>query len=215
METMILKIVLRSLMAIIVGCVIGSERARHNRAAGMRTHILVCLGACVTSLISCFAAEQLGYTGDLTRISAQVVSGIGFLGVGMIIVKNNNIITGLTTAAGVWTTAIIGIAIGFGFYLMAAIVAVLLIASLVIVAFFEKKRKEVETLYVELNDVYKVNVVIKTLQEKIPANFTCQVVPPKSNNSGHVGLMLLINEKIKLDTDKLTEIENVVLAVEE
>ena len=107
----VLQILIRTFLAVIIGGLIGSERARHGRAAGMRTHILVCLGACLTSMISIYAALYLGSTGDLTRISAQVISGIGFLGAGMIILKNNNVITGLTTAAGVWTTSVIGIAL--------------------------------------------------------------------------------------------------------
>ena len=111
MQQMILSTVLRSLAAVVIGGLIGSERARHGRAAGMRTHILVCLGACMTSMTSMFVSDVLGNNGDVFRIPAQVVSGIGFLGAGMIILKNNNIITGLTTAAGVWTTATIGVAL--------------------------------------------------------------------------------------------------------
>ena len=107
MQQMILSTVLRSLAAVVIGGLIGSERARHGRAAGMRTHILVCLGACMTSMTSMFVSDVLGNNGDVFRIPAQVVSGIGFLGAGMIILKNNNMITGLTTAAGVWTTATI------------------------------------------------------------------------------------------------------------
>jgi putative Mg2+ transporter-C (MgtC) family protein len=213
-KMLVLKTVLRSLTAIIVGCIIGSERVRHSRAAGMRTHILVCLGACITSITSVFAAEYLGSTGDITRLSAQVVSGIGFLGVGMIIVKNNNIITGLTTAAGVWTTAIIGIAIGYGFYIMSAIVTVLLLVALIVVAQFEKKRKNVETMYVELDNLHKVNVTLKILEEKIPIGFSYQVVAPKSGHPGNVGLSLLINGKTEINPDELCKIETVVFVAE-
>lgn len=213
-KMLILRVVLRSLMAIVVGCIIGSERARHSRAAGMRTHILVCLGACITSLTSVFAAEYLGSTGDITRLSAQVISGIGFLGVGMIIVKNNNIVTGLTTAAGVWTTAIIGIAIGYGFYIMSAIVTVLLLVALIVVAQFEKKRKNVETMYVELDDLHKVNETLKKLEERITVGFTYQLVAPKSAHPGNVGLSLLINGKTEINPDELCEIENVVFVAE-
>ena len=101
MQQMILSTVLRSLAAVVIGGLIGSERARHGRAAGMRTHILVCLGSCMTSMTSVFVSDIMGNNGDVFRIPAQVVSGIGFLGAGMIILKNNNMITGLTTAAGV------------------------------------------------------------------------------------------------------------------
>ena len=101
---------------LIAGVLIGSERARHGRAAGMRTHIIVCLGSALTSMISIFVSDITGNGGDVLRISAQVISGIGFLGAGMIILKNNNVITGLTTAAGVWTTSIIGMAAAVAAY---------------------------------------------------------------------------------------------------
>ena len=85
MQQMILNTVLRALAAVVIGGLIGSERARHGRAAGMRTHILVCLGACMTSMTSMFVSDVLGNNGDVFRIPAQVVSGIGFLGAGMIL----------------------------------------------------------------------------------------------------------------------------------
>ena len=115
MKTLIINTIIRSLAAVLIGSLIGSERARHGRAAGMRTHILVCLGSCMTSMISMYISQTLG-VGDVLRMPAQVISGIGFLGAGMIILKPNNVITGLTTAAGVWTTATIGIAVGYGYY---------------------------------------------------------------------------------------------------
>ena len=100
MKTLIIATIVRSLSAVLIGSLIGSERARHGRAAGMRTHILVCLGACMTAMTSMYVSQNLGANGDVFRIPAQVISGIGFLGAGMIILKNNNMITGLTTAAG-------------------------------------------------------------------------------------------------------------------
>lgn len=112
---LLLEVVIKSVAAVIIGGVIGSERARHGRAAGMRTHILVCLGATLTAMTGMYLSAKMG-TGDAMRISAQVVSGIGFLGVGMIIIKNNNVVSGLTTAAGIWATSIVGIALGYGFY---------------------------------------------------------------------------------------------------
>ena len=82
MQQMILSTVLRSLAAVVIGGLIGSERARHGRAAGMRTHILVCLGACMTSMTSILVSDIMGNNGDVFRIPAQVVSGIGFFGRG-------------------------------------------------------------------------------------------------------------------------------------
>ena len=103
------QICLKTALAVLIGGLIGSERARHGRAAGMRTHILVCLGACLTAMTSLYVVNVAGVPGDVFRISAQAISGVGFLGAGMIVLKNNSTIIGLTTAAGVWTTGAIGV----------------------------------------------------------------------------------------------------------
>ena len=213
MQQMILNTVLRALAAGVIGGLIGSERARHGRAAGMRTHILVCLGACMTSMTSMFVSDALGNNGDVFRIPAQVVSGIGFLGAGMIILKNNNMITGLTTAAGVWTTATIGVALGYGYYVGAVAVTVLFLSTIVLFARFE--RKSAEVIYIEIDNAYKVNAVLKELERKIPESFTYQIFAPKSGNQGSVGLNVVIDKRIDMDVSGLSSIENIVFAVEE
>lgn len=215
MQTLILQTVLRSLAAVLIGSLIGSERARHGRAAGMRTHILVCLGSCMTAMTSMFVSNTLGSTGDVFRIPAQVISGIGFLGAGMIILKSNNMITGLTTAAGVWTTGTIGVALGYGYYIGALLVTALFLATIILFARFERRRKTAEVIYIELDDLYKVNATLKELERYIPEAFTYQIFAPKSNHSGNVGINLVIEKRIGLDVATLTEIENVVFAIEE
>jgi putative Mg2+ transporter-C (MgtC) family protein len=110
-----ISVVIRILLAMILGGCIGLEREKNKRPAGFRTHILVCVGACMTALIGLFVWNKISGTSDPLRISAQVISGIGFLGVGTILVKEHDHITGLTTAAGLWATATIGIACGCGF----------------------------------------------------------------------------------------------------
>lgn len=119
-------IILRIALSILIGTIIGIEREIKSRPAGMRTHILVCLGACTISLIeSCFTAS-LANNGNSSiaysfgRLSAQVVSGIGFLGAGTILFSERKV-TGLTTAASLWNTACLGIAIGFGYYVIAIV----------------------------------------------------------------------------------------------
>ena len=144
----LLQVLVRCVLSVIIGGFIGSERARHGRAAGMRTHILVCLGSALTSMIGIYVSQGLGNTGDVLRISAQVISGIGFLGAGMIVLKSNNVITGLTTAAGVWTTGIIGIAIGYGFYEGALIATVLFLTAIILFSKFERKKKATEIIYI-------------------------------------------------------------------
>lgn len=209
------QVLVRTLAAVLIGTLIGSERARHGRAAGMRTHILVCLGSCMTSMTSVFVAQATDMGGDVFRIPAQVVSGIGFLGAGMIILKNNNVITGLTTAAGVWATATIGVALGYGFYVGAGIVTLAFLCTIVLFARFERKRKSAEVIYVEIDDAYKVNAVLKRLENAIPESFTYQIFAPKSGTKGNVGLNVVIDKRIDLDVSALSALENIVFAVEE
>lgn len=209
------QVLVRTLAAVLIGTLIGSERARHGRAAGMRTHILVCLGSCMTSMTSVFVAQATDMGGDVFRIPAQVVSGIGFLGAGMIILKNNNMITGLTTAAGVWTTATIGVALGYGYYVGAVTVTVFFLSTIILFARFERKRKSAEVIYVEIDDAYKVNAILKRLENVIPESFTYQIFAPKSGTKGHVGLNVVIDKRIDLDVSALSALENIVFAVEE
>ena len=96
------SVTVRVLLAAVLGGLVGSERGRRGRAAGMRTHVLVCLGAAMTSMVGLYSAEVLGFTNDPLRVSAQVISGIGFLGAGTIMTRNHAQITGLTPAAGLW-----------------------------------------------------------------------------------------------------------------
>lgn len=112
-EPNLIALLVRTMLVIICAGIIGYDRNAHGAAAGFRTHILVCLGAMIAMSTGQYAVMY--YTADVTRIGAQVVSGIGFLGAGSIIV-NKRRITGLTTAAGLWASACIGLAIGIGFY---------------------------------------------------------------------------------------------------
>ena len=211
----LLEITIKCLLAVAVGSAIGSERARHGRAAGMRTHILVCLGAALTSMTSLFVAMHIPLEGDIFRISAQVISGVGFLGAGMIVLKNNNIITGLTTAAGVWATGAIGVAIGYGFYFGAIAVTVLFLGTIILFAKFEKQKKSAEVIYVEIDNMYKTNDILKQLGTALEQPFTFQTVAPKSGNSEHLGLNIVIEKRVPLDLSVLTDIEHIVFAVED
>ncbi len=212
----VIKIAFRLALTVVIGVIIGSERAKHGRAAGIRTHVLVCLGAALASLIGVYARDFLGSDGDIMRISAQVISGIGFLGAGMIILKNNNVIMGLTTAAGVWTTAIIGIAIGLGFYEGAVIAAVLLILSLIIFARLERRRKSVEVIYVEIDDMYKANDIVNEIASHIDREFVHKMLPPKSGYQGHLGISIIIPRRLyKNITPDIQRIEHVVFTEEE
>lgn len=114
-ELTVTGIVVRVLVAIVLGGVVGLDREMKNRPAGMRTYMLVSLGSCVVMLINQYTYQAYG-CGDPVRLGAQVISGIGFLGAGTIIVTSHNQIKGLTTAAGLWASACIGLAVGVGLY---------------------------------------------------------------------------------------------------
>lgn len=120
-ESGVCSILLRLLLAVVFGGIIGTERGKHGRAAGMRTHILVCIGATMTTLIGEYVTFVLGMSSDPVRIGAQVISGIGFLGAGMIMTRGGLRVKGLTTAAGLWATATIGLALGIGLYSAASL----------------------------------------------------------------------------------------------
>lgn len=130
-ELNMLTILIRILLAILIGGLIGVERGMKNHTAGLRTYMLVCLGSAMVMMTNQYVTETFG-GGDPTRMGAQVISGIGFLGAGTILVTNRNRVKGLTTAAGLWAAACIGLAIGIGFYegALAGGLAILLIMTL-------------------------------------------------------------------------------------
>ena len=117
---------LRMVLVVICGGLIGIEREYKRRPAGFRTHILICLGASMTTLISQYMYLEMNMFTDLGRLGAQVIAGIGFIGAGTIIVTRRRQVKGLTTAAGLWVSAIVGLAIGAG-YVEAAVLATLMI----------------------------------------------------------------------------------------
>ncbi len=129
----LLSVIVRMLFALIGGGAIGMERSYKNRPAGFRTHILVCAGATIASATGIYLAVNQRFPTDLSRLGAQVVSGLGFIGGGTIILTGKKKIKGLTTAAGLWAAGIIGLAIGAGFY-EGAVVAVILV--LIVETFF-------------------------------------------------------------------------------
>jgi|SRR3989338_4729638 len=136
-------IILKLVIAVGLGMLIGGERLLAKEAAGMKTHALVSLGAAVFIIISEMVATKYASVGgfDPSRIASQVIVGIGFLGAGSIILQGSRLI-GLTTAGGLWVTAGIGMATGFGFYNIAFITTILVLFVLVIVNIFEKPIKK-------------------------------------------------------------------------
>ena len=152
-EVTYLAVILRIFAAVLIGGLIGLERGLKNRPAGLRTYMVVCLGACLVMLTNQYVCQTFG-TGDPVRMGAQVVSGIGFLGAGTIMVTRRNQIKGLTTAAGLWTAAGVGLALGVGFY-EAALAGAL--AEFVVMTLLQKmdnrlhRNAKVLEVYIELS----------------------------------------------------------------
>ncbi|MEK3910515.1 MgtC/SapB family protein [Paenibacillus sp. FSL H7-0331] len=138
-----LEILMKLGISAILGMVIGVEREIRNKPLGLKTSLVICLSSCLLTIVSIESANKYAIAGlhvmDPMRLAAQVVSGIGFLGAGVILRKSNDVIVGLTTAAMIWGASGLGIAVGAGFYIEAIFGMLLILASVVAVPFFIKK----------------------------------------------------------------------------
>lgn len=158
--------IIRVFTAFVCSAIIGYERELRRRPAGFRTHILICIGACMATLTSQYLITYMHYHADITRLGAKVITGIGFIGAGTIL-KRRERVKGLTTAAGLWATAIIGLAIGAGF-LEAGVTAAILIELAEV--FFSKLEYHiidtapVVSLYIEYADKKYLDEIMHTLR---------------------------------------------------
>ena len=187
-ELPLYEIILRIVMAIIIGGVIGYERGHQNRPAGFRTHILVCLGAAIVSMIQDqLRVNILKYTilhpevaqvlkTDLGRIGAQVVSGIGFLGAGTIM-RDKGIIGGLTTAASIWATGCLGLSIGWGFYYLAIPAGIGIIIVLVTL-------KKLERYWIENKHIMKIDIQYNKEYSYFFSELLYQAYPCRMQSAG-------------------------------
>ena len=123
------SVLLRMFLALVCGTAVGMERSYKNRPAGMRTHILICIGATMASMTGLYIYLNEHLPTDFSRIGDSVVSGLGFIGAGTIIVTNRGKIKGLTTAAGLWASGIVGLALGAGFYEGGLVATVLILVT--------------------------------------------------------------------------------------
>ena len=162
----------RLLAAIVMGAAIGLEREYHAKEAGIRTHLLVALGSCLFMILSAYgfdaflAKEHTSF--DPSRIASQVVTGIGFIGAGTIILQKQ-VVRGLTTAAGLWVTAAIGLACGIGMYVIALVTTVLVLVSLGVINIYLPYFAQKERTITFLVDNYNVltDVLESLRKEKI------------------------------------------------
>lgn len=218
----LVTICLRLVLAAIFGGAIGLERGRQRRAAGLRTHVLVCVGAALTATLGFFSYEVLGCLhADPLRVSAQVISGIGFLGAGTILLKGRFQITGLTTSAGLWVAAAIGLALGIGFYEGAAIAFVISLLTVTVLQKFEhriNKRHTLIGIYAEIRTDAHIRPCLDYLTESFQAT-DIQVTTPRSGITGHIGIeasMHTAHSKLSAIEiqKKLESLEYVVYAIE-
>lgn len=168
-EMSFLGILARMVTAVICGGFIGIEREYKRRPAGFRTHILICLGAAMTTLTSQYMFLVQGLFTDVGRLGAQVVAGIGFIGAGTIIVTKRQRVKGLTTAAGLWTAAIIGLVCGAG-YVECALFAtfMVLFAELLLIKIeyrFSKKKKDAH-VFIEYRHAVCIEAIIHHLRDR-------------------------------------------------
>ena len=160
-------VILRIVVAVILGGILGMEREMKNRAAGLRTYVLVCLGACIVMMTNQYIYQAF-HTGDPVRLGAQVVSGIGFLGAGTIIVTKRSQIKGLTTAAGLWATAGLGLAIGIGFYEAALAGAVAILGIFSLMQKMDNQMRSNSTrmdVFVEINREFSLGDFLREVKE--------------------------------------------------
>jgi putative Mg2+ transporter-C (MgtC) family protein len=170
------EVVIRLVLAVVVGGLIGYERESKNRPAGFRTHILVCLGAAITSMIQLYTIQdtiniillhpelQNAIKADIGRYGAQVITGVGFLGAGTIMHEKGSV-RGLTTAASIWTVACIGLAVGLGYYTLTVLSTICVFIVLVFLKGIEAKLfKNTKIIKIEIQYGNKKNVVEKLEQ---------------------------------------------------
>ena len=211
-----LSTLIRLLFAVLLGGAVGLERSYKNRPAGFRTHILVCLGATIASMTGIYLYLNMKLPTDISRLGAQVVSGLGFIGGGTIIVVNNRKIKGLTTAAGLWSCGIIGLAIGAGFYEGA-----ILATGLVLLAetFFSVLGNKIThnapfKIMLEYNDKNALNHVMRYCKNKRMAISNLEATGKRDAIMSVYSVVLTVRPREKVDFDKITnhidEIEGII-----
>lgn len=205
------RLLIQLAFSVLSGSLIGFERGRHGRSAGLRTHILVCLGATMAAMVDVYAATRLAADG--TRIAANVLTGVGFLGAGVILIKRDFTVKGLTTAAGLWATSIIGLCYGYGFCEIPLITTIVLLLIFALLPYVESTQKAEVNIYLEIDQLCSVNEVIASLQSACPLMLQIEVTAPLSGDSTHIGIRLRTIGKsarrIKDPAALLTEIRKI------
>lgn len=200
----IASILVRLLIASLVGFLIGYDRERKNKPAGIRTHILVCLGTALATLTSVYALYMFpGTSIDVTRLGGQMLTGIGFLGAGVIFVSDKKRIEGLTSAAGLWACTCCGLAIGFGFLEGTVITVLLIIITMLLLPVFEQKLHHSEyqfDLYVEFRQGTSMAGFLRLLHTEDVSYSNYHVIQEDNGKDGPIAI-LSISMKQKADKE--------------
>ena len=206
-------IIMRLLIALIVGGLTGLERERSHQFAGFRTHILVSVGSCITSITSLSLFFQYNsYSNiDPARLSAQVLSGVGFLGAGAIL-KTSNGIRGLTTAAGIWATACIGIAVGYGYYILAISAWLFVMVTLYILKNIDKMIfKKKQTIFnIKTDNIEIISSIYEMFQRSQISVKNIEINSDTSNIK--INLLTVHDRRIVLDEviKELSKLKNII-----
>lgn len=198
---------MRLFLAVFCGGIIGLQRNASNHVTGFRTHILVCIGATLAMMTNQYVCENLGYlaASDPTRLGAQVITGVGFLGVGSIIVTGKNKIKGLTTAAGLWASACMGLAIGIGFYRGAIIACLTIYISLSILTDVKNRlyrKSKFINLYIEVTKIETLNK-IKDIITKMDGIVISAEPSSDTFKNENIGFIIDIKAKEYKDKDTI------------
>ncbi|PHV72145.1 hypothetical protein CS063_01320 [Sporanaerobium hydrogeniformans] len=216
-----LEIILRLALACVCGGIIGSDRIKKRRPAGLKTHILVCIGATLTMIINDYMWHIYGGMSDPARLGAQVISGIGFLGAGTIIVTGKQQVKGLTTAAGLWASATMGLAIGVGYYSAAIIGCVFIFVVMAVVQKLDNMilaKSSYMELYIEFRDTGDIKPFIECLKKYNYKLLSLHFLPPSKSEETGIGAMVTLHAKDKNGHEGvvslISEVQGV-LAIEE
>lgn len=185
-------IFLRLATATLAGLLVGLEREAKNKGAGIKTHVLVCIGSALCMIVGEYVYLQFPDGADITRIGSSVVSGVGFLGVGTIIVTGNREVRGLTTAAGLWACACIGLAAGAGYIEGVLLTLGFVMFALLVLRYFDKALSRLSKdfdLYVEIDENHNVKHFLHELR-RMDVTFT-NVRFTKSNAPGDGPIVML------------------------
>lgn len=187
-----LETAIRLIMAMFAGMMMGLDRGMKRRGAGVKTYSLVCLGAAIVMLTGEYIYNNYEGAMDVSRLGAQVISGVGFLGVGTIIVTGRNQVRGLTTAAGLWTCACIGLAIGIGFYDGATIMIFLCIFVLKVMTRVDNyvyKRSKVLDLYISFYSIKQIAPFMEAIKKIGIKILYFEVRESKGKGAGNAALI--------------------------